>query len=192
MAAPRFALIVVDMLNEFFHQHPALSAKRAGLVAAINGLTRAFRDHRQPVIWVRQEFAPDLSDAFLLMRKRNQRVTIAGSEGCEILPELDRHPSETVIVKKRYSAFFGTGLDAVLQPLRPLTLVVAGVNTHACIRMTVIDAYQRDHEVIVVSDGIASYDAEHHEITRRYLDGGIASFLPSAEVVTKLHGEMPP
>lgn len=106
------------------------------------------------------------------MRKRNLRVTIAGTEGCEILPELQRNPSDTIIVKKRYSAFFGTELDAILRALRPPSLV--------------IDAYQRDYEVIVVSDGIASYDVEHHEITKRYLEGTIARFLPSAEIVKRL------
>jgi len=189
MVAAGFALVIVDMLNDFFHQHPTLSSKRAGLVAAINGLTRAFRAHQQPIIWVRQEFAPDLSDAFLVMRKRNLRVTIAGTEGCEILPELQRHPSDTIIVKKRYSAFFGTELDAILRALRPPSLVIAGVNTHACVRATVIDAYQRDYEVIVVSDGIASYDVEHHEITKRYLEGTIARFLPSAEIVKRLSSD---
>src|SRR5262249_26279950 len=148
-------------------------------VEAINRTARGFRAHRQPVIWVRQEFAPDLSDGFLVMRKRNLRVTIAGTEGCQILPELDRDPSETVIVKKRYSAFFGTELDHLLQTLRPKSLVIAGVNTHACIRTTAIDAYQRDYDVIVVADGVASYDDEHHEVTKRYLDGTIARFLPS-------------
>ena len=46
--------------------------------------------------------------------------------------------------KKRYSAFFKTGLDQTLDLLKPVVLVLAGVNTHACVRMTAIDAYQRD------------------------------------------------
>jgi isochorismate hydrolase len=102
------------------------------------------------------------------------------------LRELGQHPSDTVIVKKRYSAFFGTQLDAILRAVHAPTLVIAGVNTHACVRTTVIDAYQRDYDVIVVSDGIASYDAEHHEVTRHYLERAMAVFLPSAEVVKRL------
>jgi isochorismate hydrolase len=52
----------------------------------------------------------------------------------------------------------------------------------------VIDAYQRDYEVLVVSDGVASYDAEHHEVTRRYLDGAIARFVPSNVIAEMLRG----
>ena len=52
--------------------------------------------------------------------------------------------------------------------------------------MTAIDAYQRDYEVIVASDCTASYDAEHDEVTRRYLDAGIAHFVSSAEIAQML------
>jgi nicotinamidase-related amidase len=135
---------------------------------------------------VRQEFAPDLSDAFLEMRRKNLRTTIAGTDGCELLPELERRPQEKVIVKKRYSAFFGTDLDALLAAARPRTLVLAGINTHACVRTTAIDAYQRDYAILIASDGVSSYDAEHHEVTRRYLDGKIADFLPSSEIIRRL------
>jgi hypothetical protein len=33
---------------------------------------------------VRQEFAPDLHDAFLDMRVNNASITIAGTAGCEV------------------------------------------------------------------------------------------------------------
>jgi maleamate amidohydrolase len=96
----RFVLIVVDMLNDFFRQHGALDAQKPGLVRAINEAVRVFRLHKQPIIWVRQEFAPDLSDGFLDMRKGNIRVTIAGTDGCEILSELDRDRADRVLVKQ--------------------------------------------------------------------------------------------
>jgi nicotinamidase-related amidase len=181
------ALLIIDMLNDFFRRHEHLAARRARLVAAINALAGAFREHGRPVLWVRQEFAPDLHDAFLEMRKRNLPVTIAGTDGCEILPELDRRPTDTTIVKKRYSAFFGTELEATLERMRPEVLVVAGINTHACVRTTVIDAYQRDYEVVVAAECIASYDEAHHEMTKRYLDGAaIARLLPNREIVKML------
>jgi nicotinamidase-related amidase len=177
------ALIVVDMLNDFFERSPVLAAQRSRLVASTNALVRAFRATGLPVVWVRQEFAPDLHDAFLDMRATNTSITIAGTAGCELLPELERLPADGVIVKKRYSAFFGTELDARLSSIRPDVLVIAGVNTHACVRMTAIDAYQRDYDVIIAADAVASNDPEHHDVTLRYLDGKIARVLPTADVV---------
>jgi nicotinamidase-related amidase len=185
---PDFALLVIDMLGDYFDRVPELSSQRARLVAAINQLTHAFRSAGQPVIWVRQEFRPDLSDASLDMRRRGVAVTIAGTDGARILPDLAQAPTDHTIVKKRYSAFFGTRLDALLATLAPRTLVVAGINTHACIRTTVIDAYQRDYDVVVASDCIGSYDAEHHDVTIRYLGGKLARLASNSAIIGQLHG----
>ena len=183
---PGTALLIIDMLNDFFRQHAHLAGQRPRLVAAINTLAGAFREHGQPVFWVRQEFAPDLHDAFPEMRKHNSRVTIAGTDGCELLPELDRRPADKTIVKKRYSAFFETDLEETLRRARPDVLVVAGINTHACVRTTVIDAYQLDYEVVVAAECVASYDEAHHEMTLRYLEGAIAQLLPNREIIKML------
>ena len=183
MRAP--LLLVIDVLNDFF-EDGRLASQRTRLASAINGLVRAFREHGRPVVWVRQEFAPDLSDAFLDMRKRQVRLTIAGTEGSQLLRELDARPDDPVIVKRRYSAFFGTYLDDLLAKARPDPLVVAGVNTHACVRTTVIDAYQRDYEVVVAHECVASYDEEHDRVTRRYLAGKMARFLSNAEIASLL------
>jgi Isochorismate hydrolase len=65
-------------------------------------------------------------------------------------------------------------------------LVVAGINSHACVRNTVIDAYQRDCEVVVAKECIASYDEARHNITTHYLDGGIARLSPNREIIKML------
>jgi len=181
-----FALLIIDVLVDFFERVPELSAQRARLVAATNQLTEAVRGAGQPVIWVRQEFRPDLSDAFLDMRRRGVAVTIAGTEGSKILPELKQAASDHVVVKKRYSAFYGTGLDDLLAALGARALIIGGVNTHACVRTTVIDAYQRDYDVTLASECIGSYDAEHHDITVRYLDGQIARLSSNADIIERL------
>jgi nicotinamidase-related amidase len=177
-------LIVIDMLNDFFASW--VVARREELVGAINHLVSQFRRAGALVIWVRQEFEPDLRDAFLEMRAKGIAVTIKGTAGCEILPELAVASSDPVILKKRYSAFFGTNLDEVLDRLSPDTIVLAGVNTHACIRMTAIDAYQRDWPVILASDCVASYDQVHHEISLRYMKDKIAAVLTNREIEAAL------
>ena len=164
----RPVLLIIDVQADFFAAGP-LAGQRAGLAGAINELVALFRGRDLPLIWIRQEFAPDLHDAFLIMRERGISRTIAGTDGCQLLPELDHRDGDTVLVKKRYSAFFGTTLDDVLDSLKPDALVIAGVNTHACVRTTAIDAYQRDLAVVIASDCVASYDQAHHDVTMRYL-----------------------
>lgn len=139
-----------------------------------------------PVVWVRQEFAPDLSDASLEVRRHQTRVVIAGTPGADLLPELVVHLSDHVVLKKRYSAFFGTNLDELLARLDCDRMIVAGVNTHACVRTTVVDAYQRDYEVILAKDCIDSLDREHHEVTWRYMDGKLGRGMANEEILVWL------
>lgn len=80
----RPVFLFVDLLEDFFQQ-PPLSERREAIVNAVNKLLGIARSQSAPVIWVRQEFAPDLSDAFLSMRQTGRRVTIRGTAGCDLL-----------------------------------------------------------------------------------------------------------
>jgi nicotinamidase-related amidase len=180
------ALLVIDLLNDFLGQWPEASRER--LLDSTRQLVEMMRAHKLPVIWVRQEFEPDLSDAFPEMREKGIRVTIRGSPGAQIVSELAPATDEPVIIKKRYSAFFRTTLDELLATLRPDALILAGINTHACIRMAAVDAYQRDWRVVLAADCIGSYDQEHHEVSLRYMKGKIAEVMTNAEIAAALSG----
>jgi nicotinamidase-related amidase len=173
-------LIVIDMLRDFLESWEF--AKRERLVQSTNELVGIARSFSHPVIWVRQEFEPDLRDAFPEMRAKEIRITIKGTQGCQILPELALDSSDIVIVKKRYSAFYGTTLDEALARLAPDTIILAGINTHACIRTTAIDAYQRDWPVVLAADCVDSYDQEHHEISLRYMKDRLATVMSNEEI----------
>jgi nicotinamidase-related amidase len=178
MNAP--ALIVIDMLNDFLRAWAPSSRQR--LVQSTNALVGILRGRSRPIVWVRQEFQPDLRDAFPEMRAKGIRITIRGTEGSQIVSDLAVAPSDPVVIKKRYSAFYGTTLDGILTGLNPDGLILAGINTHACIRMAAIDAYQRDWEVILAADCVDSYDREHHDISLRYRNGKIASVMSNEEI----------
>lgn len=177
--------LFVDLLEDFFRE-PPLSTRRAELVGAVNDLADFAHRQALPVIWVRQEFQDDLSDAFLSMRDTGRRVTMAGTLGCQVLSELRRGADDREIVKKRYSAFFGTDLDRLLDTLGCTHVVIAGVNSHACIRATAIDAYQRDLRVLLAVEGIASYDDEFHRESMRYLEQSIGRPMTNSQLETAL------
>ena len=173
-------LMIIDLLQDFLRQHEAARVHR--LIESTNELIGLFRRAELQMIWIRQEFEPDLSDAFLEMRDRNLRTAIRGTDGAQIDPRLDCRPEDITIVKKRYSAFFRTDLDEVLSLLGVSELILTGVNTHACVRTTAIDAYQRDLRVILAVDCISSYDEKHAAISMRYMDGKIAMPMTNSEV----------
>jgi len=174
---PNQCLIVIDMLNDFLERWDLESSH--SLIANTNNLISEFRSANCPVLWVRQAYRTDLSDAFLEMRDHNISITIEGTRGAEIHSDLERHSADIVITKKRYSAFFGTELDSILNQFELEGITLAGVNTHACIRTTAIDAYQRDIRVTIAEDCVGSSDEKHGRLSLDYMNGGIATVLPN-------------
>jgi nicotinamidase-related amidase len=83
----RPALIVIDMVNDFLANWPEQAKTR--LLAATNDLVRIMRQRDYPIIWVRQEFEPDLRDAFPEMISKGIQITIRGTDGCQIVSSLD-------------------------------------------------------------------------------------------------------
>lgn len=138
------------------------------------------------MIWVKQEFSPDLSDATLEVKRKQIHTVIRGTPGASVLPELDFRSSDHLLVKKRYSAFFGTDLDERLARFECNALIIAGINTHACVRSTVVDAYQRDYRVILAEDCIDSHDLEHHRISWKYMDGKLGEGMRNSQIRTLL------
>lgn len=181
MIAMRPAFIFVDLLEDFFANSP-LSERRAALADAVNDLARHSCERACPVIWVRQEFEPDLSDAFLSMRDSGTHITIRGTDGCKIIREIGREPTDHEIVKRRYSAFFDTKLATLLSSLNTSHIVVGGINTHACVRATAVDAYQRDYRVILAINTISSYDGEYHRESMRYPAQSIGTPMTNSEI----------
>lgn len=124
-------VIVIDMQVDFF-AHETLAQRRADLVRRTNELVAMAREAGAPVVWVTTEHRADLADASLEIRTRRIRVVVAGTPGAAPLPGLDVHPDDGHVVKKRYSAFFGTDLDERLAAHGCHRLVVAG-GEHACV-----------------------------------------------------------
>ena len=176
----RPVLIVIDMVNDFLEKWA--SAPKQRLVRSINDLVGIMRQCGHPIIWVRQEFEPDLGDAFREMKTRGIRITIKGTVGSQIDPDLAVAQSDPVVIKKRYSAFYKTELDQLLRRLRPDALILAGINTHACVRVTAIDGYQRDWEIVVAGECVDSYDQEHHDISMKYMKDKIATVMSNQEI----------
>ncbi len=60
------------------------------------------------------------------------KINMRGTAGCDVIKEIERKPSDVEVVKKRYSAFFGTQLHQLLTSVRCSHLNIGGINTHVC------------------------------------------------------------
>jgi ureidoacrylate peracid hydrolase len=77
---------------------------------------------------------------------------VRDSWNTQILDAPTPEPGDHVVSKHRYSGFFETELDDVLQGLGVDYLPVTGCTTSVCVESTVRDAMFRDYSCIVLED----------------------------------------
>lgn len=178
----KYAIVVVDMVRDYF-QNSVLQEKQKELTNNINELCQAGRKNDIPVIWSRQEFKADLSDAYPGLKKSRTQITIENTPSSSLLPELIADKADVNLVKKRFSAFYKTGLETILLNDSITDLVICGVKTHSCVRTTAVDAYQNDYEVIIARDCVGDTNTEHADMSMQYLSKYIAVVLSNPEVL---------
>lgn len=157
------ALIMIDMQRGFIDPASPLCIPQAeATIPACAELIRRCRSEGIPVIYAVRHYRADGSD----VEKARYRVWSEGgrplSECCDAAlsdafpEEFELLPEDRVIVKPRFSAFFGTSLDLILRRLGIEHLLLAGTTTPNCIRTTCYDALSLDYDVTVVSDCTSS------------------------------------
>lgn len=92
-----------------------------------------------------------------------QEMSIEGTWETEICDECRPVEGETVITKRRSSAFVGTDLALLLRSAGIETVAVVGIVTHGCIEATIRDAAHRDFYNVLVEDCVGGYNLELHE-----------------------------
>ena len=183
IALDRSAYLQIDMQRR--HVDPGVGyhlidpAKTAGIVAAARAALETaraaniptlhvatysrrpspwgFADHRNP-FWEYQtgKIVPGMG------KPRQSGKNVEGSLYAEILPELAPQRDEPVVVKRRYSGFYGTDLENILRGLQAETLFICGVNTNNCVLATVYDAFSRDFRIVVLSDACGSMNGDDY------------------------------
>jgi biuret amidohydrolase len=157
------AMIVVDMQNDFVQEGAPIEIPRArAMVPRLNRLLDVCRAHQIPVIYIHHVIRGGDIDAGRLADHheviRNSKAIIAGTPNVEIYEDLKPHPGDLVVAKPRYSAFYGTDLEAILRSKGIDTLIISGTVTNVCCESTTRDAFSRDYKVIFLSDGNAAGD----------------------------------
>src|SRR5262249_55012606 len=69
------------------------------------------------------------------------------------------------VLKPKYSAFYSTALEVLLQHLGVRRLIVTGFATDVCVLSTCNDAYMRDYELLVPPDCSAAESSKTHRQT---------------------------
>jgi nicotinamidase-related amidase len=160
------AVIVIDMLRGFMEEgYPLYCGERARrIIIAIAGLLERELEKGSRALFLCDSHDPD--DLEFRMFPPH---CLTGTEEAEIIPELRGYAGE-VIPKNRFSCFHNTPLAGRLLDLKPGKLIVCGVCTDICVMHTVADARNRDYEVEVPVDCVASFNEEGHRFALDHMD----------------------
>ena len=165
MAGERAALLVMDVQNGILERY------EDGAEALLKRLQRAIAAAREasiPVIYVRVAFRdgnPEIS-------ARNRSFSAIGDSGgfgedddaTQVHEAIAPEPGDSVVLKKRVSAFTGSDLDVLLRGLEVDTIVLTGVATSGVVLSTLRQAADRDFGLVVLADGCLDGDDEVHRV----------------------------
>jgi len=154
------ALIVIDMLNDFIDPKGALYCGEVArtVIPAINRLLHRFSDEGHTIIFTCDAHAPDDREFELYAPH-----AVRGTWGAQIIPEIVPPPGSHIVPKTRFSAFYDTNLERILQESRAEEVWVTGVVTSICVMDTTGDLRNRGYTPIIPVDAVADFDPDSHQ-----------------------------
>jgi len=159
----RTAFISIDMQNGVA-SHDSVPNSAEEVIARVSDIVDAARIGGALVIYVRTSFLPDESDALHPKMDVSRPTRPVRPEGWDqIVPQLNPSPTEPVVVKRSFDAFYGSELDLELRRHGIDTIVLAGISTHLGVEGTARSAYNMGYDMIVVEDAMGAAKLEAHE-----------------------------
>ena len=152
----RPALLIIDMQRYFLSDADDPAVFYHKLIPNIRRALDAARAAQVPIVHLITRYRRDKSDWPAIYQERDAIWCLEGSEGVEVFSELEPQAGEEVVIKTRFSGFYNSALDGVLQRLDVDTLFITGFACDVCVRYTTLDAYNRGYQLVLVSDCVHS------------------------------------
>jgi nicotinamidase-related amidase/predicted MFS family arabinose efflux permease len=147
------ALVVIDLQKGIVGlpcAHPADE-----IVGRAARLASAFRGRGLPVVLVNVAGrAPGRTEV--------QFNFTPPADWTELVPELDRQPSDYTVTKQQIGAFYGTALEQILRRHGVTQVILAGVATSSGVEATARNAYDHGYNVTLVVDAMTDLSADAH------------------------------
>lgn len=161
------ALIVVDMLNDFYDGVLANEAHAARIVPAIQDLIAHARNDPDWLV-VYSNDAHRAEDGEIAIWGRH---AMAGTPGAAVIDALKPIGADREIVspKRFYGAFDETGLDDILKANGVTTVVIAGQHTHCCVRHSSYGAFIRGYRIEIPADAVCAFEGVDQQEALDYL-----------------------
>ena len=166
----RTALIAYDVCRRALT--PPDAARRAAMRPVLDAWVRmiaAARAAGVPVIYTTPVSRADGADVVLLETDLSAETGVPsltngveGTEGAGFPDEIAPRPEDYVFLKRRPSAFYGTGVGELLHMLRRDVVIIGGGATNRGVETSVREAFSADIATVVVRECCWGGDAAAH------------------------------
>lgn len=173
------ALLVMDMQMGIMGR---LHQQGAELIKKLADTIKVAREKDILIIFVRvgfQKGLPEISSANKTFSSFKEYLNGPNLDSfMQIHPKLGINDNDIIVNKKRVSAFSGSDLEMILRANSISHLILTGIATSGVVLSTLREAFDKDYQITVLSDGCADADEETHQFLTKKL------FPKQAEVIT--------
>ncbi len=162
------AIVVID-LQKGITSMPAVPHSTQDVIANSSSILIAARKNKMNVFLVHVTPSPDFKDALHPISETSFQMSGFNPEWSEYVPELNIQPSDILITKHQWGAFYGTGLDLQLRRRGIDTIILCGIATNMGVESTARFAYEFGYNQIFIEDAMSARSKEEHEYPIRYI-----------------------
>jgi nicotinamidase-related amidase len=143
-------------------------------------LAERFRAARAAVVRVRVSFSSHLADALRLPVDQPTNYA-ALPPGWDEFPDPPQ-PSDVLITKRQWGAFYGTELDLQLRRRGVRCIVLGGISTNMGVESTARSAAEHGYELVIAEDLCSAANVDLHAFSFKHILPRLARITNSEDV----------
>ncbi|MGA2933589.1 MAG: hydrolase [Methanomicrobiales archaeon] len=178
------SLVVID-LQKGIGAMPTRPYPAQEVIRNAAQLAEAFRKNGMPVFLVHVAHGPET----MLKVISDQSFARSGPmppDWSEFVPEIGPAPSDIVITKRQWGAFYGTDLELQLRRRGMDTIVLCGISTDYGVESTARFAYEYGFQQVFAEDAMASMSDEQHRAAVTFIFPRMGRVRKTKEVLAAL------
>ncbi|MGA2918712.1 hydrolase [Methanoregula sp.] len=178
------ALVVID-LQKGITGRPMEPHTAQEVVKNAAHLVKTFRKNSMPVFLVHVVTSPET----MLQAKSDTTFSRPASmppDWSEFVPEIAPVPSDVVIAKKQWGAFYGTDLELQLRRRGMDTIVLCGISTEYGVESTARFAYEYGFQQVFADDAMSSMSAESHNAAVNFILKRMGRVRKTGEIIAAI------
>jgi nicotinamidase-related amidase len=178
------ALVVID-LQRGVTASPTRPYPARDVIKNAARLVNAFRRNRMPVFLVHVVVTGE-TGLRVASDESFPRSSPLPPDWSEFVPEITPVPSDIVITKRQWGAFYGTDLELQLRRRGMDTIVLCGISTDYGVESTARFAYEFGFQQVFAEDAMASRSDEQHHAAVNYIFKRIGRVRTTDEILKGL------